>query len=183
MKKTIEETTVEVEVNSHWEHPPGHYPLEKTRRYYVEAVRLWKHELRQARLETTFLEVDDRLGALVRPVNPPQEIWTLHQEIEKWVTSKLQRCHGMWHDGCYGTGYDFDIGNEQFTELAVTFILEFCERFGIAKEVLDRKLKIYRTTLVHYGSIGYITYAHHMLVKRGVSKTPHITHLTGELSH
>ena len=72
--------------------------------------------------------------------------------------------------------------HEQFTELAMTFILEFCEQFGIAKEVLGRRLKIYRTTLVHYGSIGYMTYANHMLTKRGVSKIPHIEHLTGELA-
>ena len=182
MKKTIEESTVEVTINSYGE--LGVYPLEKTQRFFVDTLRLWKHELSLARLEITFLDRNER-GTLESPVNPPQEIWTLHLEIEKWVTSKFKTraCQGTYHDGCRGTGYDLNIGNQQFTELAMTFILEFCERFGIDKEILDRKLKIYRTTLVGYGSIGYMTYAHHMLMKRGVSKTPYITHLLGHLSH
>lgn len=191
MKKQIEQTVVEVEVyeagdntgvgamllaGNQSSHKRG---IDGDGQLFLGKLRFEKHDLGKAKLSISYL-TPDKGNTLYPPEILAEHAVVVTVEIKKWIEERL-KSRSIVHDGNYGTTFEFNIGSQQFTELAVDFILECFEKFGLEQEILKKKLKIYRVTLVRYKSIGYMTFAHDLLFKRGIMGFPFITHLTSKL--
>lgn len=191
MKNQIEQTVVEVEVYEAGDNTgvgamllagyqsPHKGSIDGNGQLFLGKLRFEKHDLGQAEFRISYL-TPDKGNTLYPPERLAQHTVMVTVEIKKWIEERL-KSRAVVHDGHYGTTFEFNIGSQQFTELAADFILECFDKFGLERVILEKKLKIYRVTLVRYKSIGYMTFAHDLLFKRGIIKFPFITHPTAKL--